>query len=185
MYYYVYLIVSLSNKRKLISYVGYTNNLKKRLTLHNTGKGAKFTRGSYWKIIYKKQYKTKSMAIYNEYMLKSIKPGTNKTYAGYSSDVEKRLLKHNNNKGAKSTRGYKWKLVFKKKKRYRSGLSSHVPSAGRLRLREFLIDSSLPRIKRRWPITGSRPAVIFRRGGAAGPGAGAAWLPPVAQQAPR
>ena len=30
---------------KPITYVGYTNNLKKRLDLHNSGKGAKFTRG--------------------------------------------------------------------------------------------------------------------------------------------
>ena len=52
---------------------------------------------------------------YYTYLLKSISPGTNKTYAGYSSNVEKRLSKHNSNIGAKSTRGYKWKLVFKKK----------------------------------------------------------------------
>ncbi len=52
---------------------------------------------------------------YFAYILKSIKPSTNRTYAGYSIDVEKRLLKHNSNKGAKSTRGYKWKIIFKKK----------------------------------------------------------------------
>jgi len=68
--YFVYLLIT-KRKNKSISYVGYTNNLENRLRLHNTGKGAKFTRGSYWKIIYKKQYKTKSMAIYNEYMLKN------------------------------------------------------------------------------------------------------------------
>jgi putative endonuclease len=52
---------------------------------------------------------------YFAYLLKSVSPGINKSYAGYSTDVEKRLTKHNNNKGAKSTRGYKWKLIFKKK----------------------------------------------------------------------
>ncbi|WP_440676905.1 GIY-YIG nuclease family protein [Candidatus Pelagibacter sp. HIMB1587] len=52
---------------------------------------------------------------YYTYLLKSISPGTNKTYAGYSSNVEKRLSKHNSNIGAKSTKGYKWILVFKKK----------------------------------------------------------------------
>ena len=45
MSYYVYLIVSRFKNNKKISYVGYTNNLQKRLNLHNTGKGAKFTRG--------------------------------------------------------------------------------------------------------------------------------------------
>ena len=44
MAYYVYLIITI-NKNKLISYVGYTNNLENRLSLHNKGKGAKFTRG--------------------------------------------------------------------------------------------------------------------------------------------
>jgi putative endonuclease len=52
---------------------------------------------------------------YFAYLLKSVSPGINKSYAGYSTDVEKRLTKHNNNKGAKSTKGYKWKLIFKKK----------------------------------------------------------------------
>ena len=30
-------------------------------------------------------------------------------------NLENRLLAHNSNKGAKSTKGYKWELVFKKK----------------------------------------------------------------------
>ena len=48
-------------------------------------------------------------------MLKSITPGTNKTYVGYSNDVKSRLLKHNSNMGAKSTKGYKWLLIYTKK----------------------------------------------------------------------
>ena len=39
--------------RKPITYVGYTKDLKKRISLHNLGKGAKFTRGRKWKLIYK------------------------------------------------------------------------------------------------------------------------------------
>ena len=72
MKHFVYLIVSFGNKR-LISYVGYTNNIKKRLKLHNSSKGAKFTRGRKWKIIYKKSYNTKSEAMKNEYLLKKNK----------------------------------------------------------------------------------------------------------------
>ena len=45
-------------------------NLKKRLALHNSSKGAKFTKGKKWKIIYSKRYKTKSNAMRNEYLLK-------------------------------------------------------------------------------------------------------------------
>ena len=69
MKHYVYLIVS-KNKKNLISYVGYTNNLKNRLNLHNSSKGAKFTRGRKWKVIYKKTYSSKNIAMSEEYKLK-------------------------------------------------------------------------------------------------------------------
>ena len=68
--YFVYLIVSKIENRKKISYVGYTVNLKKRLDLHNSGKGAKFTRGKKWKLVYYKKYDSKSDAMKNEYILK-------------------------------------------------------------------------------------------------------------------
>jgi len=69
MKHFVYLIVSFNNKR-LISYVGYTNNLTKRLKKHNSNKGAKSTKGYKWKIIYKKKFSTKSKAMSYEYKLK-------------------------------------------------------------------------------------------------------------------
>tara|TARA_B100001057_G_scaffold106021_1_gene103653 strand:- start:2995 stop:3246 length:252 start_codon:yes stop_codon:yes gene_type:complete len=70
MSYFVYLIVSNLKNNKKISYVGYTNNLKKRLGLHNLGKGAKFTRGKKWKLVYYKKYDSKSLAMKKEYLLK-------------------------------------------------------------------------------------------------------------------
>ena len=69
MNYYVYLLLS-TNTKRLISYVGYTNNIEKRLVLHNTSKGAKFTRGRKWKLIYKRVYANKSLAMKEEYKLK-------------------------------------------------------------------------------------------------------------------
>ena len=72
MKHFVYLIISLSDKR-LISYVGYTNNIRNRLKSHNSSKGAKFTRGRKWKIIYKKSYNSKSEAMKKEYILKQNK----------------------------------------------------------------------------------------------------------------
>ena len=48
-------------------------------------------------------------------MLKAINSGTKKTYVGYTNNVKLRLEKHNNNKGAKSTKGYKWLLIYSKK----------------------------------------------------------------------
>ena len=48
-------------------------------------------------------------------MLKAISPGTKKTYVGYTNDVKLRLEKHNSNRGAKSTKGYKWLVIYTKK----------------------------------------------------------------------
>ena len=70
MSYFVYLIVSNLKKNKKISYVGYTNDLKKRISLHNLGKGAKFTRGKKWKLVYYRKYDSRSLAMKNEYVLK-------------------------------------------------------------------------------------------------------------------
>ena len=69
MKYFVYLIIS-NHKNKTISYVGYTSDIHKRLKLHNSSKGAKFTRGRKWTLIYKKCYKSKVIAMKNEYLLK-------------------------------------------------------------------------------------------------------------------
>ena len=77
MAYFVYLIGT-TKKLKLISYVGYTNNIQKRLNLHNKGKGAKFTRGRKWKIIYKEMFKSKSKAISREYYIKNNRKLRNK-----------------------------------------------------------------------------------------------------------
>ena len=67
--YFVYIIGNIK-KSKFITYVGYTNNLEKRLEHHNSGKGAKFTRGRFWKLMYYERYKTKGEAISREYYIK-------------------------------------------------------------------------------------------------------------------
>ena len=69
MKYFVYLIIS-RNKQKYLSYVGYTNNLTKRLVKHNASKGAKFTRGRKWILAYSMSYDSKSKAMREEYKLK-------------------------------------------------------------------------------------------------------------------
>ena len=70
MSYFVYLIISKNKNKKLTSYVGYTNNLKNRLKLHNNSKGAKFTKGRFWKLAYSKRYQSKNIALKEEYKLK-------------------------------------------------------------------------------------------------------------------
>jgi len=69
MSFFVYMILSKHNDR-FISYVGYTNNIRNRISLHNSSKGAKFTKGKKWKLIYFKKYQNKVDAMKNEYKLK-------------------------------------------------------------------------------------------------------------------
>ena len=49
------------------------------------------------------------------YILKTLDGYLKKTYVGYSTDVNLRLKKHNSSKGAKATKGYKWKIIYKKR----------------------------------------------------------------------
>ena len=70
----------ISSKKKK-TYVGYTKNLNNRLDLHNSNKGAKYTRGNVWIIIYKKRFISKSNAMKYEYKLKK--------------DIKKRLKIYN------------------------------------------------------------------------------------------
>ena len=46
--------------------------------LHNNGKGAKFTRGKKWVIIYKEKFQSKSKAISREYYIKNNRTLRNK-----------------------------------------------------------------------------------------------------------
>ena len=69
MFYYVYMLRNISNNRKK-TYVGYTNNLEKRLKSHNSNKGAKSTKGYKWELIFKKKFLLKSKAMSYEYKLK-------------------------------------------------------------------------------------------------------------------
>ena len=48
-------------------------------------------------------------------MLKNIDRKSAKTYVGFTNNVNDRLKKHNTNKGAKSTKGYKWVVIYKKR----------------------------------------------------------------------
>ena len=76
MIYYVYMLKSKGVKP--VTYVGYTNNLAKRINLHNSGKGAKFTRGRKWALIYKEKFNSKKEAISREYYIKKNRTFRNK-----------------------------------------------------------------------------------------------------------
>ena len=81
MSYYVYMLKSKGIKP--VTYVGYTKDIKERLILHNSGKGAKFTRGRKWRLIYKEKFKSKNEAISREYYIKKNKTFRNKVKNKY------------------------------------------------------------------------------------------------------
>ena len=68
MKYYVYMLKSIARKSK--TYVGWTNDIKRRLNNHNSGKGAKSTRGKIWHLIYYETFRSKKEAMRREYFLK-------------------------------------------------------------------------------------------------------------------
>ena len=82
MNYFVYMLKSLG--KESITYVGYTNDLKKRVNLHNNSKGAKFTRGRKWKLIYKEKLNSKKEAISREYYIKKNRTLRNKIKKDYT-----------------------------------------------------------------------------------------------------
>tara|TARA_B100000989_G_C19378498_1_gene400541 strand:- start:496 stop:747 length:252 start_codon:yes stop_codon:yes gene_type:complete len=83
MTYFVYILKCVSSVKKR-TYVGYTNDLKNRLNKHNSNKGAKYTKGNKWIIIYKRKFFSKYKAMSYEYKLKH--------------DRKKRLEIYNNSK---------------------------------------------------------------------------------------
>ena len=82
MNYFVYMLKSLG--KDSVTYVGYTNDLKKRINLHNNNKGAKFTRGRKWKLIYKEKLNSKKEAISREYYIKKNRTLRNKIKKDYT-----------------------------------------------------------------------------------------------------
>ena len=53
--------------------------------------------------------------VYYVYLIKTVEGFSKKSYVGYTNDITNRIIKHNLNLGAKSTKGYKWELVYKKR----------------------------------------------------------------------
>ena len=85
MAFYVYMLKS--KGAKSVTYVGYTKNLKKRIAQHNSSKGAKFTKGRKWKLIYKEKLNSKSEAISREYYIMNNRALRNKIKNEYFNIV--------------------------------------------------------------------------------------------------
>jgi len=70
MKYFVYILQSLKDKK---FYIGYTNNLQKRLVYHNRGANRSTRNRVPFKLVYFEEYSIKSDATKREYFLKSTK----------------------------------------------------------------------------------------------------------------
>ena len=92
MVYYVYLIKTKDNFLQK-SYVGYTNNLNKRIEKHNTNLGAKSTKGYKWELVYKKKFYSKTKALSFEYKLKKDRKERSKLI----NDFKNKYFKDSNN----------------------------------------------------------------------------------------
>jgi putative endonuclease len=66
---YVYVLGSIAKKRHL-TYVGWTNDVVRRLVTHNAGKGARSTRGRSWVLLYSERCASKRHAMSREWHLK-------------------------------------------------------------------------------------------------------------------
>ena len=67
--FFVYVLGS-RRKNDRRTYVGWTTDLKKRLQRHNSGTGAKSTRGRKWILLYSETCKTRNVATSREWRIK-------------------------------------------------------------------------------------------------------------------
>ena len=72
-FFYVYILETIGKNNKKRFYTGYTNDLKRRLNEHKTGKGAKFCKGKKVSLKYFETYLTRSEAMKRELEIKSFK----------------------------------------------------------------------------------------------------------------
>ena len=65
---FVYVLLSRNKPKR--TYVGWTLDLERRVAQHNSGKGARTTRGGTWLLIYAERYRTRNAAMHREVFLK-------------------------------------------------------------------------------------------------------------------
>jgi putative endonuclease len=66
---FVYILGS-ADKGRVLTYVGWTNDLERRLARHNAGTGARTTRGRVWVLLYSERFVSREEAMSREWHLK-------------------------------------------------------------------------------------------------------------------
>ena len=75
---FVYVLGNRDDTNKARTYVGWTTNLERRVNEHNSGVGARSTRGREWRLIYAEMYTDRREAMRREWYLKRDKKMRNK-----------------------------------------------------------------------------------------------------------
>ncbi len=68
------------------TYVGWTNDLEKRLKAHNNGTGAKSTRGRRWTLLYAEKHPTRQAAMRREWFLKRDRQLRRRVIFGFATE---------------------------------------------------------------------------------------------------
>ena len=69
---FVYVLACANPDGRIVTYVGWTLDLDRRIAEHNGGaKGARSTRGRAWALVYAEKYRTRRKAMAREYALKN------------------------------------------------------------------------------------------------------------------
>lgn len=77
-------VLGCAGPRGALTYVGWTNDLARRLAAHNAGRGARSTRGRIWHLLYVEYFDSRSDAMRREYFLKRARGLRRKLSAGIS-----------------------------------------------------------------------------------------------------
>jgi len=77
-------VLGCSDRHGIRTYVGWTNDIAKRLARHNAGIGARSTRGRTWQLLYVEYFESRTEAMRREYFLKRARPLRKKLSAGIS-----------------------------------------------------------------------------------------------------
>ncbi len=63
-------VLGCRHKDRILTYVGWTNDVERRLKQHNTGNGARTTRGRAWVLLHSESFATRNEAMSREWHLK-------------------------------------------------------------------------------------------------------------------
>ena len=78
-------------KSRTLTYVGWSNDIMRRLKQHNSGKGARSTRGREWVLLYSEWFPTKREAMSREWHLKRDRKLRKKLAATFPEKSKKRV----------------------------------------------------------------------------------------------